>query len=163
MTCQECELLLAQDEANDAVEAHVAECEECRGLASELVANSFALAAMRDEVLPVAAMVRRPSRRWAWVAAGAVAATLLIAAMGLRQQSHGVPAPAPEVAKVLPAAPPVEAAVPEQPVRKRRLPPKAKRKPAVALAEPMLVKFLTDDPDVVIYWVIDGEKSAGAL
>jgi hypothetical protein len=53
--------------------------------------------------------------------------------------------PAPEVVRSTP--PPVVRRAPEI-------------KPAVA-AEPLLVKFFTNDPDVVIYWIIDqnGDKS----
>jgi hypothetical protein len=57
---------------------------------------------------------------------------------------------------VLPDAPAKPA-----PVRRARQVHPAK--PAPPPAEPLLVKFLTDDPDIVIYWQIDPVQGEQAL
>jgi len=143
---------LAPAEAQ-AVEGHVAECSGCQLLLSGL-RESLALvreahaepveaahfAAVRARVL--AKLDGAPTRRWRFAWMGALAAAVVVLAVvpwPQRELRMAVPMPnapaAPAVARtVLPSHPnPVEQAA----------------------APPMVVKLLTDDPNVVIYWITD--------
>jgi hypothetical protein len=150
MKCEECELLLAQDEINPEVEAHVAACPNCRSLAAELLANAHAMRALGAEAVPVAPLRIRPAIPW-WKWSSAAAA-LILTAGGTWWASR--PAKPPQIVsidvKVTGIVPsqvaPVPAKIPE------KLTPTVV---PVASAEPLRVKMLTPDPDVVIYWLID--------
>jgi hypothetical protein len=177
MTCKECELWLADavSSAQDAVsspemEAHLKVCMDCRAIAAELEANAEALHSMRSDPVPVE--IRIGGRR-GWIRVAGVAAAVVLA-VGLAALfprpvaitvSNGV-----QVAKVEaqhhPAppnlAPPIPApAVPETRVSEtqRTAPQLARRARAVAREEPMLVQFLTPDPDVVIYWLVEPKEA----
>jgi hypothetical protein len=165
MTCQECELLLAREERNRAVELHLAECSECRVLAEEMEANAEALRSLRDEEMPVLVVrARRPVRRWAWAAAAAAAVVILAATVSLRERE--TPPPPSRIGKTSP--PPIE--FPQPPPGFARIPaapsPKPVRTPrpkpvehAPLKEEPLVVKMLTPDPDVVIYWLIEPKET----
>jgi hypothetical protein len=136
MTCQECELKLGMGE--DAGE-HVASCAECRWLAEELRLNSIALREMRV----------RPRVHWEWAVAAAAAIVMAIFAWKVT----GV--------EKLPL-PPVRIAVVEKPTKAGHGPAphrKAKRHLSPA-PEPLQVKMLTSDPDVVIYWIVDQKEGS---
>lgn len=164
-----------------AVERHVAECAGCQVLLSGL-RESLALvreahsepvgeahfAAVRARVL--AELERGPARRWrwAWITALAAAALVLVA---LWQ-----PAAKKSVARVAPrgaepavrsdaSAPAIRASAAAPAIRQARTPSQVRttrpggrprtRGSAAPTAEPVVVKLLTDDPDVVIYWITD--------
>lgn len=140
MTCQECELLLGNGE--DARE-HLASCAECRGLAQELRLNAVALREMQA----------RPALNWALATAAAV-----MMAIGVWRMA---PAPkavlvAEKAGRPLGALPAPRSVVPDLRPAQRSRPVKALRR-AVA-AEPLKVKMLTSDPDVVIYWIVDRKE-----
>lgn len=150
MNCADCQNQIFDGELDRAALVHITECEECRALDREVRLNSAALAELRNEVVPV----RAPRRRWPWVAA--VAAAAAITAM-IAWPVPPAPAPAEPVAvlqqpSAAPVLPPVAKAAPVQRARP------ARPKPAPQPAEPLMVKFFTDDPDVVIYWLIDRPK-----
>ena len=161
MTCQECQIELFEDTPGRDALVHVGECEGCRTLAREIQANAEALAALRGEELAARPFV--PPRRLPWVW-GVAAAAALVAGVGvsrLLDREEAVrpavtppivearveaPAPAPEIAKPTPAA-------------RAQARPRAKAVlPAEGPSQPLLVKMLTPDPDVVIYWLIDPDK-----
>jgi len=156
---------------------HLDQCAPCREFA-EGIAHSLAIAraahaeaispaaftALRARVLEQIARGRRPSRRLAWIvpsfAAAVLAFVLLVprpveflrgAGDSHRQQSRrhdgstSTPPPAPLLEPVAPAA--TQPFTPNRPPRARRRP---KPRPP---AEPFMVKLITDDPDVVIYWI----------
>jgi len=165
MTCQECELRLAEGELGAAVEDHLLECAECRALGEELRENAIALAAMREEELPCGARnLSRGrlqggslgARRWTPVA---VAAALVLLALVLPRHRREVPPPPVPVVAVVPTptlvpAPPVAAAVARKPRRKTvRLEPARPE-------ETFMVKMLTPDPDVVVYWIVEPKERA---
>lgn len=147
--CRELEALLGGDAAGLA--DHVSACPVCRDglrcLAAE-EASPGVYAAVRQGV---ESRIRR--RRLAWLAAPVTAAAALILALLLLPASE--PAP-PELALHAPPAPAVSAAPPA--------PEPAKPKPAgeppfatVARADSngILLRLRFDDPNVVIYWMID--------
>jgi hypothetical protein len=165
MTCREYEPLIALYVEGDIdgrdVEPHLAGCSACRELLEDLRVSQAALkelsavdpaflSAVRAGVL--AKIDRRRRMAWPWVAAFAAASALIVVALTMpRQPAVIVKAPAssggaaPLVRDRLPARPSVIAQAPPKPKRKRRRPP----------PEPLVVKMLTDDPDIVIIWLVD--------
>jgi len=160
MICRECELLLAGEIRSAAVEDHLRACRDCRALAGELRENAVALSAMREEELVVeqalACNGRFSPRRYLWISAAATAAVLLLL-FGLPRK------PPPIVPSEV-----VRQFVPEQPQPLPPLPAKAvrpaRKRPRVPVetsqAEPLLVKMLTPDPDVVIYWLVGPKEKS---
>ena len=150
-------------------EQHLAHCASCREFAEGL-AQTLAIAraahaepippaaftALRARILEQIAREPRPSRRLAWIlpllAAAAVAVVLLLprprgagdlVAGGSHQ--YTTPTPAPLFEPVAPAT--------AQPIAPKRQ-PRARRRPKPRPpAEPLIVKLVTDDPNVVIYWI----------
>jgi hypothetical protein len=108
------------------------ECVECRDL-------SEALSALREEQLPTLVVkIPRRGRVYpsiaAWVAAAAAAAVLMLGLPYLRRA---------ETAPVLKSSPsPAASPQASSPVK----------------AEPLKIKILTPDPDVVIYWLMQPKE-----
>jgi hypothetical protein len=107
-------------------------------------------AAVRARVLAEIERGRGPRWGLAWGFALALAAAVLLVAVWTRPpQSLVLPMPpapvAPPMAQVVRAPAAVQAPRRKQP---RQVMVKADRP-----AEPMVVKLLTDDPDVIIYWI----------
>jgi hypothetical protein len=149
MTCQECELLLADGDEEASIADHLRGCVECRALQEELRANALALSSLRDDELPrVKVMKRRPALPW--IAAAAAAAVLALIAHQTSQRR-------PVVETTLrPRQVPAPVTVTAEPEIKPAV--HRKRKPATRsapLEQPLLVKMLTPDPDVVVYWIVD--------
>jgi hypothetical protein len=150
MTCPECEVRLAGGEMDGSVETHLRACPACQALSDELRQNALALGAFRDEELgprPVRKFPGRkfpgrkfpdrkfPDRKFPWMSAVAAALTLALVIPGIWRATRPV---APEPVK---ATTPAEVTV-----------------TASLKAEPLKVKMLTPDPDVVIYWLIDSKE-----
>ena len=151
------------------VEAHLAACDACRGLAEDLAASQAAFRSLGTEPLGAAVFdelrrgvlgriggeTARPKRRWLWAGALASAATaaVLVGVLATRPEAPPAP-PRPEVARViepaLPVAPPPR---PARPVIRRRAAPKPVVRPVKT--EPLVVKLETADPNVIIYWIVD--------
>jgi hypothetical protein len=170
MSCQDWELRLASDETGPEVEAHLAACPACRELAAELRVNSEALAAMCEEVMPPVVLPRRAPSPWRWASA---MAAMLVAGIGLwhvwgpvkiPDNSVTVRAPLVEAPR---AAPPLPAIVQVRTPTRRP----AMKRPSWRLvgfnettdedgnaATEALVRKVTSDPDVVIYWLIEPKK-----
>ena len=160
------------------VERHLAECPGCQIFASDLkqsmawMQESHAeaptaadIAVVRTRVMEQLEAERRPlwRWRWAWPLAAACAAVVLLLELAPWSQRTEVARVAvnrpPEVAPV--GRTPRSAAGPQTgPVARRRIRPR-RTVPAVTQAtlhkpepaEPVTIKMLTDDPDVVIYWI----------
>ena len=114
---------------------HLASCVECQRLQGELRLNALALREMKA----------RPRLRWEWALAAAAAILIvLFVARGTRTETTRM-----TVALVAPQAPRVE--IPQV----RHVRPRIKKHIA---AEPLRVKMLTSDPDVVIYWIVDRKE-----
>ena len=147
MTCQECELFLAADQsAGD----HLAGCASCRALAEELRANAQAFESFAEDPLPevrarVMSKVRPRRVRWAWALA-AVAALAVVMISYPRPET-----PAPRDSAV--ASGQGQIAMAPQPA----IPTHISRKIRKRAAQPLTVKMLTEDPDVVIYWQFQSE------
>jgi hypothetical protein len=168
MTCRECELFLTEDHRPAAVQAHLDECPDCRALAAELEANSAALSELRDVEWPPEALgvrrARQPHDTWTRAAAIAAMLAIAIAAAWLwrAQPGHQTAPPAVRTALVperelpqrglpAPELPDRSLAAPVPAPPKRDVLQAAARNPS----QPLKIKMLTDDPDVVIYWLID--------
>ena len=145
MTCAECELLLAGGGEMDAAALeHLCECAECRALQQEFAGNAQALAAMREVTLPA-----RPKRSIPWLSIAAAAAIAAIVSLQMWQFKPTPPRPLrlqaerpDEVTVAIKAPPPAILTQARQ----------AKAK------QPLKIKMLTDDPDVVIYWLVDSQE-----
>lgn len=169
MSCGECHERIALDAYSAEVERHLETCAECRefraglervlGMLEEAHQQAFGDAELAPVRERVRARITAGRRRWAPVWAGGLAAALLLLAVWIGQR-HTRPVSDRErpVAAVLPSKPqPVPA--PTAPVKVKR-PARVRRVRNAALprpAEPLTVKLITDDPNVVIYWIIDGK------
>jgi len=154
MTCQECELALAREESSGAVNEHLSACAACRAQAEEMQANSQALRAFATDELPsvragVMAEIHAARRmRWDWALAAAAILVVVFAASRMWRIWN---TPVPELPPVRIAVAPPEVPIPVEKTRPRRQAP-------VQHAEPLMVKMLTSDPDVVIYWLIETKE-----
>jgi len=161
---------LAADEAA-AVERHLAECAECRVMYSGMKESLELLQRLHAEPLApgcftavrgrVTAELARRRAWWRrqWVAGLAAVVVLLAVALaswpGRRVESP--PGRKVQVAQTPPPSPPLPTSVvvrvPVLEHRIKRLPPHEKA--AAAVRQPLLVRLVTDDPNVVIYWIAD--------
>ena len=143
MTCQECELFLAGDE-EALVEDHLHGCARCRAIQEELRANTLALSSLREDDLP------RVKTSKPWIAAAAAAILLaLILHRSPHPQQVTPPVTGPIKVTAQLALAPAPALKPA--VRRTRKPARRNAEPE----QPLLVKMLTPDPDVVVYWLVD--------
>jgi hypothetical protein len=149
MTCEECELQLAQDDASPEVAAHLAGCPGCRSLAGELQANTHALRALGQEVMPAMTIPTRGTPWWKWTSAAAA----LIITLGAAWWASRPPKPPQIVSVDVKVTGIAQTQVPLVPSEiPKTLTPAIV---PVANTEPLKVKMLTPDPDVVIYWLVD--------
>jgi anti-sigma factor RsiW len=155
------------------VEAHLAECADCRALAEDLRAEQALLSELRDDPLEDAmlAQVRQrvlaEVRHTGWKAGFsprgalapllALAAALLLAVILIWPRHHSGAAP-----RAAAASHAVQAEVGRGPAAAHGAAPLARksrhhlrRPPAAQPGPPLLVQFVTDDPNIVVYWLID--------
>lgn len=167
-----------------AVDRHLGECSGCREFASAIKENLEFLhvagrdpiapayfAAVRARVLAEIANARPAWRRNAWVYGVVAAAVLLVVLLAPRSaappHSRQVAVQTPPSTANEEAAEP-DSAEPAAPVRRVRPRvqrvaahhvPRPRTRPAVdhtdSAGPPVVVKLVTDDPDVVIYWITD--------
>ncbi len=149
------------------VERHLAECPGCQIFAGGMIECLEAMrAGHREEIAPahftalrsrvLARLQPAPWWRRRWLRGAALAAVALCALwLAMADRTIRRPVPPPQVALARPRAPfltmPVRPAPPRGVLRKTGPPPRAS-KPAPP-EEPLTVQIVTDDPDVVIYWV----------
>ena len=180
MNCREWEEAIALYAAGDLearrrleVEQHLGACPGCQifagGMRECLEAmreahrqeiGEASYAAVRARVL--AKLQPAPWWRRRWVQASALAA-LACGALWLALVDWQIrrPVAPPAVTMARPAAPPIEAPVlvaRARPLPRRRSHPPRTPKPKPA-EEPLTVRMVTDNPDVVIYWITDPKEN----
>jgi anti-sigma factor RsiW len=170
MSCPAFEPLIALYVAGDAtggeaaqVEEHLPGCAACRELLEDLQTTQSSLMDLRTEPVDPAllAAVRagvlsriERRRRLVWPWAAALAAAMSLAAILLAPARKPDPPPMP-VAVARPPAPAIQPPLRDHPVSRPKVRrPRPRSKPEKP-AEPLVVKMLTDDPDVVIIWIVD--------
>ncbi len=153
------------------VERHLTDCPACQMFASGLRESlEFLRDADRDEIAPVhfAALrarvlsqlenAGRPwwQQGWVYALSGAMAVLVLMLALRPAPPSHPrqaarTQAPPPVVEVPAPVSAPPAAQVRRVATRRRIRPAAPRRDPG----PPIVVKLVTDDPEVVIYWIAD--------
>jgi anti-sigma factor RsiW len=155
------------------VASHLAECADCRALADELHGAHALLGELREEPLEdamvaqvrqrVLAEVRHSVRRanfsprvalYPLLALAAAVILAIVLAWPRRQtkRAPAVPAAPIEASIVAPAPPePLARVLPAR----HRIVRHHQHVPAPKDGPPLLVQFVTDDPNIVIYWLID--------
>ncbi len=145
------------------VEAHLATCHGCREFAADIRESQAALKELRMDFVEesdlqevraeVLSYLSAPRKTAAWPRY-AIAAMLLAglwAGWLWRARTAVLPEVLPRAAVI---APPELAAVPVQRVHTARVSRPHRQTAPVFQAEPLLVKIVTDDPQVVIYWLV---------
>lgn len=167
MKCPDWEREIAAESESPALEEHLNVCADCRALAREMEENRAALqslavdrgalGAVRARVLGEIQPRKRRRAWWTWSAAAAAACVAILSAGLILPRFKNPARPGPVEFATAPKL--VEWTV--KPARRTvRIPPDLARiprpqAPAVASAEPLVVKMLTNDPDVIIVWLID--------
>ncbi len=144
-------------EERSELERHLADCAECSLFLAEMIASLVPLRSEPFETTAVDAMrartmaALRPERSILWPFMRYAAAVLIVIG-GLMAWKMQAPAPLPvmRVAVSDPKVTPVTVMKP--PLQRTR---RVKKPRPVEIREPVVVKLLTDDPDVVIYWITD--------
>lgn len=148
------------------VERHLADCPGCQiflsgvtqslALLRELHGEPIApahLAAVRARVISQLESDRLRWRRISWLTAAGLAAAALIGTIALEIR-HVPLAPLPVAVHHAPSQV-AEAKPPAVPVIRRVRAARRLKRRTPALSEPLIVKLVTDNPDVVIYWIAD--------
>jgi hypothetical protein len=152
------------------MEAHVAGCADCREALDDLELNRLMLQelpvpSMEPVRQPVLARVRR-RRMLAWAAPIAAAAMLALGVglvrTGRIDQKIDQPVNRAAVEPATPAARSMETAIASaHPGRPAEVVTRMRRPGGKAVArtgqETLVVQIVTDDPDVVVYWLIDSK------
>ncbi len=163
MNCEECTRALASEDGASELDEHLRQCPACRDYAAALEADRQVLATLRH-VAPAAlfalrrgvsariAKERAVRRVWAWSAG--MAACLAVAFSIFTSGAPEATPPKPQIA-FRAAGPPVdwEARTVSRPARR----PPAPAHELAKAAQPLKIKIFTDDPNVVIYWLVDNE------
>jgi anti-sigma factor RsiW len=142
------------------VEAHVAECAACRELLEELQSSQSALRELGSEPVDAALLTAVRAgvmagiggrRRVVWPWAAGFAAAALVAGLVVQPRKRiEQPVPVAQPRRVVIALPAIE--TPPEPVPGRVV---KRRAPKPKAEQPLVVKMLTDDPDIVIIWLVD--------
>jgi len=183
MNCERLEKLIALWVEGDLeigearrIEAHLDECGACREFAAALKESQLGVKNLRDEAADSLTLERVRSRvleqistgqrspRWffGWAWGYALAGVLAVLAGGvILWRSHvprDIPKPEVQSAALTEPLPNLPVPAPAKPPKRRRV----QRRPQVdavkqppAASEPLMVKLFTDDPNVVIIWLVD--------
>jgi len=175
MSCQKFELLIALYVEGDLapgeagmVESHLGGCEGCRQFSAEMRTSQAALKVLRNEYIAPSAFEQVRShvlatRPQAWLPLiwprYAIAAGLLVVLLAgwlVRRHTENAVVGVESVHAIMPAPPAQPLLRPRPPkalaARERR---RLRRQAPRFKTEPLVVKMITDDPQVVIYWLVD--------
>jgi hypothetical protein len=170
MNCTEWEQEIARESESVELDEHLLVCSQCRNFASELERNRAALQAfeihpaafdaVRLRVLDELRAKKQRGAWWAWPAVAAAACLAIFCTGVFLQNGKNAPPPKPLIAVKNP--PRIE----WTPARVRPVagahhrihhefgPVSASAGP-VRPSQPLVVKMLTDDPNVIIIWLVD--------
>jgi anti-sigma factor RsiW len=155
MTCPEWELEIAGESERPELATHLAACEHCRAFAREIDEDRAALAslappaaALRDVRVRVMSQLQARRRRTAYLWWATAAACLAALFLGLQVRPR-----APESLAIVIAAP----KAPQIALARASRPHRTRARAALARSapQPIVIKMLTDDPNVVIIWLVD--------
>ena len=163
MNCEACMRALAGEAGVPELDEHLRQCPACRDYAAALESDRQVLGTLRD-VAPAAlfalrrgvsaSIAKQRAVRRVWARSAGLAACLAgafsILTLGVPEETPPMPH-----ASFHAAGPPAgwEARTISRPVRRRSAPAHELAK----AAQPLKIKILTDDPNVVIYWLVDNE------
>ena len=159
--CSDWERQIAGERESAELAQHLDACERCREFAGEIEKNRAALGevvidaaaftAVRQRVLSEIQTKRLRILWWRWVGVAAAASVAIISALYFAPRPLKFATPAPIVARVNPPQgwdlKPVRHTSSGRHLGKLR--PVQKSEPIVA------IKMLTDDPNVIIIWLVD--------
>jgi predicted anti-sigma-YlaC factor YlaD len=173
-TCLDWEQEVAGDSESAELAEHLRACESCREFAQELEKNQTALRAIevhpaafdavRRRVLGEIEGERRRTKWWSWSAVAAAAFLAVICFFYAVRRWPTPGAPTPLTARMDPprierTPPPVRQVAPRPRIHPRFAPDVGKATSAEK-TEPLVVKMLTDDPNVIIIWLVDQKGDA---
>lgn len=165
MSCADWEIEIARESEAGELRDHLKECDGCRRFAAELAANRNALQRLpvdaatltlvRNRVMAELTATRPRGMGWIWTAAAAAGLAALAASLSLFRYANPAP-PRPIIfAKTIFAkTPSLVHPAPAQPVAEHRQVTRHRHAPLVA-GEPLVIKMLTNDPNVIIIWIAD--------
>jgi hypothetical protein len=164
MNCSDWQMRIAAEEVTAEVDRHLAECSECRAFVSDLAAIADGMRAMDADAASYA-VVRarvmeavRPRRRFVWFyAAAAALATACLALIWITAPLRA-PAPGPPAALAYRISPPEWK--PPVVVQAKRGVVRRPFRPQPPPEQLTAIKLLTDDPNVVIIWLLDKKGDA---
>jgi len=159
--CSDWEQEIAGELESGELAQHLEACERCREFADEIEKNRAALGelaidaaaftAVRQRVLGEIQAKKQSVFWWKWAAVAAAACIAIVSALYFAPRPKNFAAPAPLVARIDPPQgwelKPVRHTSSGRHLGKPR--PVQKTEPIVA------VKMLTDDPNVIIIWLVD--------
>lgn len=162
MTCSDWQTRIAAEPEDPLATGHLSGCRECRDFAQELARNATALrsidagatayTAVRARVMEAV----RPKRWFAWLWAATATMSVGCAALVWLTAPLRAPEPPPPQAVVYRIAPPeLRPSMILRPVKRRVIKRPSRPQPTQLAA----IKLLTDDPNVVIIWLMD--KNSG--
>lgn len=164
MSCTEWEREIEEQADTPDLAEHLRVCSSCRDFAREIELNRTALQALavdpaalqavRSSVLQRIEAKQRRMAWWIWPAAAAACAAIVCAVLLMPRLLNPAPPAGVEFAKNPPRIEWTPKPIPARPVARKFGPVVAKAAPA-RKPEPFVVKMLTDDPNVIIIWLVD--------
>jgi anti-sigma factor RsiW len=155
------------------VDAHLAQCADCREILEDLRASQAAVKQLGSEAVDAALLstvrtgvlsrIGEPGPWWRWTAGLAMTLALIAAFVMAHPKRVREPHPAPIAQAPLAPQTPSTEATPraEAPTLVKRHVARARtsrsriRQAGHRPAPPLVVKMLTDDPNIVIIWLVD--------